>query len=465
MGPKRPRTVSASEHTDRRRRVLALGAIVLLCVAFLTMQAVAFDPSTPSPIDTDDRDTGETIPSDRIFSSGNTLITVQTYDWFGNNNGKALVVSPNGTTVWTYDPPNSRVFDAEITDNRTVLASVATQVPKKKCPARYRANDGCVKNRVVELDPETNAVIWQYEWYDAFPGHHEVHDADRLPNGETAIIDMGNNRAFTVNPAGEITWSWNASKHLGQESAFREQYGGPERTGPESDWTHMNDIDRLPNGNFQLSIRNFDMVLEVDPRTNEIVDRVGRPGATSILNHQHNPQRLDSDTILVADSENDRVVEIDTDSNTVTWAYDASETDRGLQWPRDADRLPNGNTLIADSRNFRVLEINSTGHVVWQYSLRENRGIVYEADRLGLPEEPTDVPEHNSGAAEIDGSQPVMDQLRGIESWAGFVFPGWVRLPELAAMLIGLIASVGLGWQLIIGWLRGDPILYRWRSL
>lgn len=462
MGLRPSGTVRASESTDRRRRILVLGAIVLLCAAFLAVQAVTADPQagtnstfTPSQ-DTPRNDTS----TDSILASGNTLLAVQTYGWFGNNNGKALITTPNGTTVWTYAPSNSSVFDAEVTDNQTVLVSVATAVDTENCPVRYQEGDGCVQNRVVELNPETNAVVWQYAWYDAFQTHHEVHDADRLPNGETAIIDMGNNRAFTVNSGGEITWSWSANEKLGSKSTFREQYGGPERTGAESDWTHMNDIDLLQNGNYQLSIRNFDMVIEVDPRTNEIVDTVGRPGDTKILDHQHNPQRLGSDTLLVADSENNRIVEIDTSTGTVTWIYDASDTDRRLQWPRDADRLPNGNTLITDSRNFRLLEINPAGEVVWRYSLREKRGIIYEADRLGLPEEPTNVPAHNSEMANIAGSQPIVDQLHRLESWAGFVFPVWVRLPELFVMLLGLVSGSGLVYQLVVGWLRDDPLVY-----
>jgi outer membrane protein assembly factor BamB len=447
--------ILATRRTDRRRRVQILGIVVFVCIILLAGQAATAgvllsqdDSSSPWQLTNTQNDT-----IDRIFAPGNTLLSVQAYGWFGSNNGEALIVTPNGTTVWKYDPPETRVFDAEVTDNRTILVSVATQVSAAQCPAMYQ-QDGCVHNRVVELAPKTNEIIWQYGWYDAFIGHHEVHDADRLSNGQTAIVDMGNNRAFTVNHAGEITWSWNASEHLGPGSDFRQQYGGPERTGPESDWTHMNDIDRLPNGNFQLSIRNFDVVIEVDPQTNEIVTVIGRPGNTTILNRQHNPQRLNSETLLAADSENNRIVEIDIDTGTVLWTYNARETKQGLVWPRDADRLPNGNTLITDSRNFRVLEIDPNGTVVWQYSLYEKRGMVYEADRLGVPEDPTDVPTHRSGTAEIDGQHSLTEWLLWLESWAGFVFPRWVRLSELSTMFIGLIAGIWLSLELGIGWLR-----------
>ncbi len=466
--PSRVRPDPSSEPVDRRSRVLLLGAIVLLCAVVVILGAVGGERSPPTSRETN-ASIGNTTPetgyalennTTGTLSAGNTLITVQTHDWFGTNSGEALIVAPNGTTIWSYDPPNSRVFDAEVTSNDTILLSFATELTGEDCPSAYRsgAEESCVHNRVVELDPADNTVVWEYDWYDAFIAHHEVHDADRLDDGQTAIIDMGNNRAFTVNRDGEITWSWNATDHLSTESAFQEQYGGLPQEHSEADWTHMNDIDQLPNGNFQLSIRNFDVVLEVDPRTNDIVNVIGKPGDTSTLNQQHNPQRLDNDTILVADSENHRVVEIDTDTEELQWLYDGP-SDRGLQWPRDADRLPNGNTLVTDSRNFRVLEIDSEGQVVWRHSLRDSRGIVYEADRLGVPEESATGLTHSDNTT-IDPTHPLITRIQSIESWAGFVFPGWVRLQELVAILCGVFAGLGLLWQFTIGWLRGDRLLY-----
>jgi hypothetical protein len=73
-----------------------------------------------------------------------------------------LIVASNGTTVWHYAPPNSSVFDAEVTDNRTLLVSVATQLLASQCPATYQ-QDGCVYNRVIELAPETKEIIWAYD--------------------------------------------------------------------------------------------------------------------------------------------------------------------------------------------------------------------------------------------------------------------------------------------------------------
>ena len=431
----------------RRRRTTLLVVVLVLCAALLVVQGVTAN-------DPDSR-----VSNDSESYPGNTLIAVNSFGSFSANNGAALIVNQSGDVVWEYAPPDSRVFDAEETDNGTILASVGTRVPAEQCPQRYldteRDPEGCVHNRVVEVDRDTKDVVWEYDWYDAYIHNHEVHDADRLPNGETAIIDMGKNRAFTVNKQGNITWSWSARKHMGPGSEYNRQYGGPEYPGPIPDWTHMNDIDRLDNGNYQLSIRNFDTVIEVNPETKDIVNTTGNPGNYSVMNHQHNPDKIENaNTMVVADSDNNRIVEYDLASGEELWAYDGTGSGRGLQWPRDADRLPNGNTLVTDSRNFRVLEVDSQGRVVWRSDLRDRRAIVYEADRLGLPEEPENVPsgrELNSRTAEANA---VVETLRWGESWAGFIFPAWVRVPELLTMLLGLVAGVLLAGDFAVGWWR-----------
>ncbi|MFC6938792.1 aryl-sulfate sulfotransferase [Salinirubellus sp. GCM10025818] len=414
--------------------------VLLLAGSLLGVQAATYTPGAT---------TAETAGEIRPYP-GNTLIGIQAKGWFGNDNGTAMVVTPEGETVWEYDPPNSRVFDVEALDNGNVMASVATVATGEDCPDGL--GDRCVHNRVVELGYPNTTVVWSYEWWDVFPEHHEVHDADRLPSGETAIVDMGNNRAFTVNRAGEITWQWNASEHLAEGTPFFEEYvpeesaGEFRQGGPETDWTHMNDIDRLENGNFQLSIRNFDVVVEVDPETNEIVDVIGSPTRHSVMNEQHNPMRIESGgTLLVADSENDRVVEVDVETEEIVWQYDGTGSAELLQWPRDADRLPNGNTLVTDSRNFRVLEVGPNGSVVWRYEMKEERGIVYEADRLDVEEEPDSVPSGRDLTSRSSGGA-LGSIVATVEGWLGFVpfLPVWVGVLELLVALVGLGALVAL---------------------
>ncbi|WP_435359587.1 aryl-sulfate sulfotransferase [Haloarchaeobius sp. DFWS5] len=429
---------------ERRSRVLALAALLLCVTAFLGLQAVFAAPAASAgPNAATNNSTNQSVYE---AHAGNTLIGVQSYG--DKYEGRAIEVTPDGDVVWEYTPENSRVFDTELLANGNVLVSVATKRPAKACPDEFDDGGQCVHNRVVELDYETNDEVWNYSWYDVFVHNHEVHDADRLPNGETAIVDMGNNRAFTVDQSGEITWEWHAREHLGEGTKFDEEYDSPDYTGPEADWTHMNDIDPVGDGNFQLSIRNFDVVIEVNRSTKEVVSVVGKPGSHDILHEQHNPMRLNG-TVLVADSENDRVVEYDVENGSKVWEYS-----QGVLWPRDADRLENGNTLIVDTFNNRVIEVNDEGEVVWQYG-----GIMmpYAADRLDAPEESgTDVTGQNF-TSKVEG-EGVEKQVGTYVAWARFVVPGWVSMEQFGAALLGVLAALVMVADLAVLGVR------RWRA-
>ena len=423
----------------RRQRVLALSAVLLVAVAALGGLAVTADDSV---------ETSEGEPS-----PGETLVSVQAYGWFGNHNGDAFIVNSDGERVWEYQPDDAAVFDAEMLDNGNVMVSFGQKVPDADCPERWTdtSRDHCIHNRVQEVDPDTNEVVWEYTWYDRFMSYHEVHDADRLENGETVIIDMARHRTFTVDRNGTVTWEWSATEHLDEGSEFWAEHveGTPREdhayTGPEQDWTHMNDVDRLENGNFLMSIRNFDVVVEVDPDTDDVVAVYGEPGDHSFMHEQHDPDYLEaSDTLIVADSENNRVVEYDAETMEEVWRYEGPSAGDRLQWPRDADRLPNGNTLIADSRNFRVLEVGPDGEVVWAHELTGERGIVYDADRFGVDgEEPGEVP----SGRELNGTAhggTVGETLAVADSWVSFVLPPWVGVVGLLALLTGGGALAGL---------------------
>lgn len=442
----------------RFRRVVVFGAMVLLSLALLGGMAITAE----EPIETD----GEFDPY-----PGDTLVTVQAYGWFGNYNGEAFIVTPEGERTWEYRPPDAAMFDGELLENGNVMVSYGQYVPNAECPTEWQDKgaheDHCVKNVVEEIDRDTNERVWAYTWYDRFIHYHEVHDADRLESGETAIIDMGQHRTFTVDQDGEITWEWSAIEHLDEGTAFWEEHveGTPREnhayTGGDQDWTHMNDVDQLPNGNFLMSIRNFDVLIEVDPQIDEIVDVIGEPGNHDIMHEQHDPHYLaEHGNVIVADSENDRIIEYDVETMDEIWRYEGPSEDDRLAWARDADRLPNGNTLIADSRNFRVLEVDPNGDVVWGLDLTDERGIVYNADRLGpnesLGEEPQNVPPGDDLDARYhqDG---VLALIRFAESWIGFVLPHWVGLPGVLAILVGVVGTAGLAREGVSAW-RNDEL-------
>ncbi|MFW5919065.1 MAG: aryl-sulfate sulfotransferase [Halanaeroarchaeum sp.] len=424
---------------DQRVRVALVTAFVVLLAASLGVQAVTIDRGT-------------TVEQAEGAYPGNTLVGV--HSW--SDEGKVVEITPNGTVAWEWSVPDSRVFAVEQLDEETVLAAVAVRTPAEDCEEQFleyeKHDDHCVTNRVVEIDKESGDVVWEYAWQDQFIGYHEVHDVERLENGETAIADMGNDRAFTVDREGTITWEWRAEDHLTPGTDFYEAYGGPIREGPHDDWTHMNDIDVLANGNVQLSVRNFDVVIEVDPDTNEIVDVVGEPGNHTVLERQHNPHRIeDAGTMVVADSSNDRIVELDVETESTVWEY-TGPSGSSLQWPRDADRLPNGNTLVTDSRNNRILEVDASGEVVWQYEDPDGEVIPlpYEADRIGA-EERGDVPSGRESADRHETAGPIVETVRHTEGLSKYVVPTWMHLPQLLHL-------VGIGAGLV--WLGVEGVLF-----
>jgi hypothetical protein len=428
----------------RNRRIIALTLVLVLSLAVLVGLAASAGQQPQERTTA----TGEPYP-------GDTLITVQAYGWFGNHNGEAFIVTSDGERVWEYQPEDAAVFDGEYLDTGHVLLSYGQRVPDPDCPPEMRdtPKDHCIQNHVVEINPETNEVAWEHTWYDRYMSYHEVHDADRLANGQTAIIDMGNDRVFTVNQSGAVTWEWSAVDNLGEGSAFWEEHveGTPREdrtyTGPNQDWTHMNDVDRLENGNFLLSIRNFDVLVEVAPETDDVVRVIGRPGNHSIMHEQHNPQYLgESDHVIVADSENDRIVEYDAETTEVAWHYEGPGPNDRLAWPRDADRLPNGNTLIVDSRNFRVMEVNENGAVVWMHDMSDQQAIAYDADRLGSDRRLEEEPQSGPPGDELQGAAygSLSSSLNVVTSWIGFVLPGWAGLPGAVAVLAALASLLGL---------------------
>ncbi|MEF8780200.1 MAG: aryl-sulfate sulfotransferase [Haloferacaceae archaeon] len=447
---------------DQRTRVLVVGGAVLLLSLALGAQAVAIDRGT---VVERNAEVGEPYP-------GNTLVGVHSWE----NEGRLVEIDPDGNVVWEYELPDSRFFGIHPlragdeapgiepqADGEVVLFAVGEVVPAENCPDEYLTyeatfqgaldpQDHCVRNRVVLMDRPAKEVVFEYSWYDEMIHWHEVHDAVVTEDGEVAIIDMGQDRVFTVNEDGEVTWEWHAEDHLGEGTDFHREFGGPIKSHPHDDWTHMNDVDELENGNFRLSIRNFDTIVEVDPETDEIVDTIGRPGNHDLMRHQHNPQPLEEHgTTLVADSENNRAVEIDVETEEIVWQYTGPAADP-LQWPRDADRLPNGNTLITDSRNNRILEVGPDGEVVWRFEDPDGEVIPlpYAADRLPAGET-AGGPPGNELDSIVEEDPGLAGQLRQAETLARWVFPRWMHLPQLLNLFAIVLGSA---------WLLGEGGLY-----
>jgi hypothetical protein len=302
------------------------------------------------------------------------------------------------------------------------------------------------------------------------------HDVDRLSATEYAVADIARDSVQVVNVStGRTVWTWEA------ESTYPPSAGGD----PEGDWTHMNDVEELPDGDLLASVRNMDQVVRIDRETGVVSNwTLGRDDAHGILKEQHNPDYIGPEhggpSLLVADSDNDRIVEYHRSEGEWerTWTYAA-----GLSWPRDADRLPNGHTLITDTRNARVIEVDGDGEVVWSAAVHRP----YEAERLGTGPEshggPAVEPSEGDGGASADGETSSAESSDGEAPTGGFspgrvlwtllpaplvaavrwVLPPWMHFPEMA-VLGGTMAVVAawVAWELSL-FRRALGTLGRWR--
>ena len=410
--------------TSNRARARLLAAFCVLAVAVGSVGLL-------------DAPAGPHLTVDRDRPAHTTLVGLQGY----HDEGRAIELSPSGEVVWKYSRFGD-VFDVEAVSSDSVQIAGASAMPDSECPSRFRDDGtrGCVRNAVRIVDRASKETRWEYAWYDVERHEHELHDVDHYRvRGEErwVLVDMGNDRVFAVDRQGEIQWQWFAN----------ETYDRPPEMGPEGDWTHMNDVDRLRPGVFQVSLRNFDTVVELRVRPDGSVGVTPVVGPNQYnaaaaergpLYEQHNPDRLAEDHLLVADSEDDRVVELDSDGEVV-WAVGGSGR---LDWPRDADRLPDGHTLIADSYNDRIVEVDSDGKIVWAV---KTGGLPYDADRLDADRTGEGSSDHpTAGEAELESRErdtsSVVDTIEYGLTLLKYTIPGWLSL-----VLLAFAALAGVG--------------------
>jgi len=259
---------------------------------------------------------------------------------------RIIDVNMQGQIVWEYVlPQNLRRFtnpgfDVEWLPNNNILLVL----PLKGVYEISRDGD----------------IVWSYL------DKKVSHDADRLPNGNTLVVFGGRDQISDaqvkeIDPKARIVWAWYAKDHF-CKSPYKDIY--------DEGWTHTNAAIRLPNGNTMVSLRNFNLVVEVDPH-GSIVRTLGE----GIFRYQHDPEILPSGNILVANHRiPHRAIEVDPKTHRIVWQSEMFE--RGAAPVRDADRLPNGNTLITGST--KIVEVTTEGEIVWQLTLK---GVTLERPR------------------------------------------------------------------------------------
>jgi hypothetical protein len=233
-------------------------------------------------------------------------------------------------------------------------------------------------NRVIEVDPSTNEILWTFgdgSWVAGPTSVVAPNDAERV-NQFTVIAGTGappggepncpngcaDNRVMIVDRLGNITWQYGQAGVTG--SGFNQLNTPVQNT-------------YLPNGDILITDQGNERVIEVN-RAKQIVWQHGQTGvAGAMFNQLNNPnsaELLDNGDILIADESNNRVIEVDR-NHRIVWSY-GSPNGTQLSGAAFASRLSNGNTLITDSNNNRILEVTPSKQVVFTYYTNMRSGSV-----------------------------------------------------------------------------------------
>lgn len=238
---------------------------------------------------------------------------------------------------------------------------------------------------LVKLDKDSN-LIWKFTG----GSHHHLHVADdgriyvithewRLNPRITKATDILDDYITVLDGNG------NELTRVSLLDAFWDSdYASWLRTAPinrarrKIDVLHANRIvaldgrleERIPSfreGNFLLSLRNFNALVVVDIEREQVVWTM-----SGMWMAQHCPSVLDNGNILLFDNQGDygssRIMEFDPVTQEIEWIY-AGDENGGFYSEKfgTVQRLPNGNSLIAESHFGRALEVTPGGDIVWEY--------------------------------------------------------------------------------------------------
>ena len=168
--------------------------------------------------------------------------------------------------------------------------------------------------------------------------------------------------------SGEIVWEWRSWEHL-----------EPERYPVTAqDFRHERDVHgntggaEIPAAATSWSASNISTVV-IERATGNIIWQINGPP----LAQQHDPRPLPNGNILIFDNGThrrdnpvtfSRVIEVDPRSSEIVWRYtDQSIFEFFSPYISGAQRLANGNTLICEGCHGRIFEVTHEGEVVWEY--------------------------------------------------------------------------------------------------
>jgi len=236
-------------------------------------------------------------------------------------------------------------------------------------------------NRVIEVDPESHAIVWRFGNGSDKPGPDSIvgtNDAERVgrftlisgtgippsPSGTPPLpgcSDPGNgcpdNRVILVDPEGRIVWQYGVAGVTG---------AGPNQLNTPVQAVFLSSFPHHPGFHVMITDQGNSRVIVVDVEGNIVwqYGMTGSPGnGANQLNNPNSAELLENGHVLIADENNNRAIEVTIDMQIVA-QFTAGGTLNGVAF---ASRLQNGHTLITDSNNNRIVEVDAGDNLVSQY--------------------------------------------------------------------------------------------------
>lgn len=332
------------------------------------------------------RKTGLTFHSPAQSFKGYTLVTPIAADF-------CVLLDMDGRVVHRWSLPGFRVFNARLQPQGTLLAlcSDASLPPPPQTPFdqppppfdQHIRRLGGSATHLRELDWD-GKLVWQY----LNSAIH--HDFVRDPNGNTLVaewVEMPDDLARRVQ--GGAKRPGEKFPRMLSDDIVEIDSGGNELArihlyellDPRRDaicplesrweWTHLNSLAVMPNGDILVSSRSNSRVFIIDPSTGKIRWKYGAPN----VYHQHHASALAAGTVQIFDNGMhrigmpfSRVIEVDPSTNKVAWEYSGEPPEQFFSGHiSGAERLPNDNVLICEGATGRVFEITRRGETVWEW--------------------------------------------------------------------------------------------------
>lgn len=254
-----------------------------------------------------------------------------------------LIAGPNFTGILgedgkpTWAAPQKKARDGFILDNGHVLITWAKEVK--------------------EFDTERN-VIWSYK---LDPSNGEIATAQRLPDGNTLIAELGKNPRLV---------------EVAKDGAIKAEV----KLQPETDNVHMQTrmARKLNNGNYLVphllafAVKEYDpagkVVAEFKTDTEHFGGRDAKHWPFTAIRTPGSKEHPEGTTVVGCTYGN-RVVEFD-HKGKVIWQLTNEDVNGIIKDACGVQRLPNGNTVIAcygKKDGVKLFEVNQDKKIVWQY--------------------------------------------------------------------------------------------------